>query len=93
MLKPALWVSYRAHINTGMIMASDGFYEGSLPLNLPTMLRIKAEIKAMVDAQLTQMKPVDKKGAVVIGAPKPQVVMLEVCNIQPAEIDDGVKPN
>lgn len=93
MMKPALWVSYRAHLDNGMIISNDGFYEGQLPVTMPMLIRVRGEIRTMVEEHMANIKQVDKKGAAIIGAPKPKIMMIEICALQPGEIDDGNKLN
>lgn len=90
---PCLWVSYHVMTNTGMTMASDGFYPGALPVTMPMLAQIKSEITRGVQDHLDKMKPIDNKGQLLVGAPKPRVQNVQILSIAQAETDDLMAVN
>lgn len=83
-MEDCLWVAYRVMATNNIGMASDGFYDGKLPLTMAMLNNIKKTIADTIQEKLDSLKPVDAQGKVVVGAPKPKVQNVEITCIQPA---------
>ncbi len=91
--KPCLWISYTCHFDNGMAVNNDGFYEGSVPLTRPMLTQLKIEIGDAMQAQFDAMPRKDQQGKLIMGAPKPKVMGVELRCIVPAEIPEEVAVN
>lgn len=90
---PCLWVAYEAVASNGMILSSNGFFEGQLPITPPMMKRVETEIKNTAQDGFSKLKQVDTKGKVVIGAPQILVQAIKILCVQSGEQIENLPVN
>lgn len=90
---PCLWVAFTIHLDNGMSIVNDGFYEGSFPITPMMIGMLKGHITGRMAPQLAKLKPVDNQGKIIVGVPTPKVMMVSIQCIAPAEAQEDVVLN